>query len=235
MMILDTFKLDSATFQITYNDAYLIWDRAGEIAEQVCKIWPDLKFDDARPEKQTFKGKDVTIITGLNSSIITLTGPNSLSQGNIRLIKDTFEVWSQKLNLLELSRVSTLATYKKKFPTIKDANADLLALKMARWPNEKIFDQPMDADLNSVELFYRFQDEESFSTLRLKTEGTEYVVKLDSSYVDEPEIRRSKNVIVIAFDRGILGSVNAEKFRVDDWIKGFQHVLRRDIEKLTKA
>lgn len=106
---------------------------------------------------------------------------------------------------------------------------------MAKWPNQKIFDQPMEAELNGLELFYRFEDEASFSTLRIKAQQTKYNVNLEDTIIDEPNIEKTDNQILIIFDRGMLGTVNAEKFRVDAWIKGFQHVLRRDIEKITSA
>lgn len=59
-MILDTFKLHSATFQVSYPDAFDVWDRAGEIASKLTKIWPDLTLNKAQPDKQIFKGHNIT-------------------------------------------------------------------------------------------------------------------------------------------------------------------------------
>lgn len=150
-------------------------------------------------------------------------------------IAQTFETWRKALNLQELIRVSTRVTYFKEFPSIKDANAELIALNMAQWPTTKVFDQSTDSDFNSLELLYRFQDDQSFSVLKLKTEQIKYEVGLDPYFVEHSNIEKVRNRMVIDFDRGLLGSVKADKLRMDDWIKGFQHILNRDIEKVIKA
>lgn len=234
-MILDSFKTHSAIIQIQYADAFLLWDRAGEIARQISKIWPDIKFSEAQPQQQVLNGKGVSIQTSFSKSTITVSGEHAFSQLKVSQICDTFEVWCKVLELDELGRVSTRATYSKDFKSLGNANAELLALNLVRWPETKVFDQPLESERNGLEIQYRFEDEDSFSVLRLKAEQLKYEVDLDPNIFDEPEIREVKNRMIIDFDRGLLGAVNAGKFRMDEWLKGYQHILRRDIEKVLKA
>lgn len=233
-MILDSFKTHSAIIQIHYADAFLLWDRAGEIARHISKIWPDIKSSEAQPQQQTLNGKGVSIQTSFAKSTITISGEHALSQINVSHICDTFEVWRKVLELDELSRVSTRVTYSKNFESLVNANAALLALNLVRWPETKVFDQPLESERNGLDVLYRFEDDNSFSVLKLKAEQFKYEVDLDPSVFDEPEIRKVTNRMIIDFDRGLLGTVNAGKFRMDEWIKGYQHILRRDIEKVLK-
>lgn len=234
-MILDSFKLHTVIVQIQYPEAYELWDRAGAIGRQICTIWPGLTTSKGRPEQQVLVGKGMKIDTTFNKSTVTLTGEESFSQRKIQQVKETFEVWCEKLMLDNLERVSTRAMYAKDFPSIKEANAELFALNLARWPTTKVFDQPMEANRNGLEIHYRFEDENSFSVLALKAEQLKYEVDLDPSFIDESELKITKSRMIVDFDRGLLGSVNAGKFRMDDWIKGYQHILRRDIDKVIKG
>ncbi len=234
-MILDSFKLHTAIVQIHYKEAYELWDNAGVIARELSNIWPDVKISEAKPHQQVLVGKDINIDTGFTKSTITLSGERPLNKRNVQNIAQTFETWRKALNLQELIRVSTRVTYFKEFPSIKDANAELIALNMAQWPTTKVFDQSTGSDFNSLELLYRFQDDQSFSVLKLKTEQIKYEVGLDPYFVEHSNIEKVRNRMVIDFDRGLLGSVKADKLRMDDWIKGFQHILNRDIEKVIKA
>lgn len=234
-MILDSFKLETVIFQIRYSEAYRTWDHAGEIAQRLCLIWPDLKLSDGKPNSQTFRAKGVHIETSLTRSTVTLSGAESLMESKVQQLKETFEIWCEILELSNLTQISTLATFVKDFSTSKEANAELFGLNLVRWPTDKVFDQPIESDKNGLEILYRFADENSFSTLSMYVEKKTYEVDLDPTYVDDPKIRKTKNQMLIKFDRGILSSVNPKKFRVDDWIKGFQHILRRDIEKVTKG
>ncbi len=234
-MILDSLKLRNVIVQLRYADAFELWDRAGAVGREFCNIWPDLQLLEGQPQQQSLKGPGVQIQTGFNQATLTLTGSNSFDQRKQQQIKDTFEIWRKILGLEEVKRISTRAIYVKELASIKELNSELINLNMVHWPTEKVFDQPMDAELNTFEIAYKFEDANSFAFLRLKTELIKFEADLDPDFVDEPEIRKTKNRLVLDFDRGLLGSVNAEKFRMDDWIKGFQHLMRRDIGKVIKA
>lgn len=234
-MILDSFKTHSATIQIFYADAFLIWDRAGEINRHISKIWPGVKITESVPQQVTLADEGVTIQTSINKSTIIISGEHALGQLKVRQICDTFEVWCKELEIDELSRVSTRVTYSKDFESLKNANAELLALNLVRWPDTMVFDQPLESDRNGLEVQYRFEDDSSFSVLRLKAEQLRYEVDLDPNLFNDPKIRKVINRMIIDFDRGLLGAVVAGKFRMDEWLKGYQHILRRDIEKVIKA
>ena len=234
-MILDQFKLHSFVFQIEYETAFVLWDCAGKISGSLQKIWPGLKLADAQPHQQDLRSDGVHIQTSLEKATISLTGANSLEAGRVQQLKETFEVWRAELELSDVKRISTRGTYLREYSSLKEANAGLLELGLVRWPTAKVFDQPLDSERNGVEVHFRFEDKESFSLLRFKAEEILYKIDLDSRFVENREIRSTKRHMVIDFDRGLLGSVSAQKFRMEEWIKGYVHLLRRDIEKITRA
>lgn len=234
-MILDTFKTHTLIFQIQYPVAYELWDRAGQVARKLSKIWPGLALREGTPQQQTLAGNGAVIQTGLEKSTVTLSGGNVFDQQKLSLLKDTVEIWRDVLEIQELTRASTRVIYVKEFTSFKEANAYLLSLRVAIWPDTKVFDQPTDSDKNGIEISHRFEDENSFAVVRIKAEQITAEVDLDPMLFDEARIKSIKNRVSIDFDRGILGSVPAQKFRADDWLKGFQHLLRRDLEKVLKG
>lgn len=231
-MLLDLYRPRSLIFQITYDEAFEIWDRAGAIGRTLYKIWPNLKVQDGQPHHQTLSGKGVVVRTGLTDSTVTLTGDSLFEAIKIKSLEDTYATWHDLLDLSILKRASTRVIYAKNFESMKAANAELFEMQLAKWPKTKVFDQPQDAELNGLEILYRFEDKDSFSLLRVKAEQIKAELELDAELFEQPVHTQTKNRLLIDFDRGLLGSVDAEKFRVTEWIKGFQHVLRRDIEKI---
>ena len=107
----------------------------------------------------------------------------------------------------------------------------LFDLNVVRWPTEKVFDQPVETPRNGVEFAFRFESESTFTILRLRAEETRFEMELDADYFDEP-LKKSLCRVYIDFDRGNLGAVDASKLSVADWLKGYVHVLRRDIPKV---
>jgi hypothetical protein len=234
-MLLDSYKPHALIFQITYDEAFEIWDRSGAMARTLRTIWPGLTLVEGRPNYQTFTGNGIATRTGLADSSVTIQRKGILDARTIASLERTYDLWREILDLTVLKRASTRVIYVKNFDTIKAANAELLGMELAVWPDDNVFDQPMDAELNGLEIAYRFEDKASFSLLRLKSEQVKTEVELDPEFFDEPVLAKTKIRLVIDFDRGLLGSVDAGKFRVTEWIKGFQHVLRRDLEKVLKG
>ena len=234
-MILDDFKLVNTIFQIQYPEAYEIWDRAGSISRQLTEIWPDLKNREAKPQQQSLSNREVHIQTGFVQTTFTLFGEKGLDELKVSRIKESYEVLRSELNLSYLERVSTRVVYAKEFRSAKEANAFILGKNLGHWPETKVFDQPLDGESNGLELHYRFEDSQSFAVLRLKAESLKFEADLDPYYVDEPDIRVTKHRVNIDFDRGTFGSDAPEKLRIDEWFKGYMHILRRDIEKVLKG
>lgn len=234
-MILDDFKLVSTIIQIEYAEAYLIWDNAGAISKKMCDIWPNLKSSDVQPNQQALSGNGVSIQTGLTKSTLTIAGSHSFDKLNTKRIKGTLDLWFDELELTELIRISMRVLYVKEFDSMLEANQLILGWNLVSWPTTKVFDQPEQSDLNGIDVAYRFEDSNSFSVLRLRAGKLKYEVDLDPALVENAEVRVTKKRTIIDFDRGLLGAVDVDKFRIEEWLKGYQHILRRDIEKVIKV
>jgi hypothetical protein len=162
-MILDQFTLHSVIVQMVYEDAFIIWDRAGDIARGMSRIWPGLKLVDGQPNQQTLTAPGVQILTGLRTSTFTVRGAKALDQTHTRQINDSCSLLRDSLELENFQRVSARSVYVRKFENIKDANSAVTALGLLKWPNERVFDQPADSDQNGAEILFRFENKTSFT------------------------------------------------------------------------
>lgn len=234
-MILDSYSLTALVFQIQYADCFELWDRAGSVARGLLDIWPDVKLIEGQPQQQTLRGEKVEIQTGFRQSTITLRGIKTLDQRTVKQLSETFEVWRERLGLRSLSRVSARACYAKKFDDLGAANQHLRDLGLVRWPKQRVFDMSDAPAVGGFDLTYRFDDSSQFSTVRVRSETVKYEATLDADFVETPNISKTFYRAAIDFDRGALGSVDAVKLRIEDWFKGYLHVMRRDIDKVVLA
>ncbi len=208
-MLLDSFKLHNLVFQVQYENAYAIWDGAGAIAQKLSSVWPSLTLNDGLPNQQTLTGDGVQIQTGLSTSTVTITNSKALDGHHAQLLTKTFDVWRSELMLTKLKRLSTRIVFEKGCSSIGDANAYFLSRNLVKWPTTKVFDQAIDAAQNGIDLQFRFEDEKSFSVLRVRAEKLKMDVNLDPYFFEEHKLSKEKNRAVIDFDRGLLGSVDA--------------------------
>ncbi|MFN0313483.1 MAG: hypothetical protein ACKVQA_00360 [Burkholderiales bacterium] len=236
-MILDSFKIRQLIVQVRYAHAIELWDHAGSVNRRVQKIWPGVEVvgEAVQPNNIVLKNDKVQVDTGLEQSTISLGKLTTLDQHTSQQIVDTFVAWRHELNLTKLTRVSSRVLYVKELPTLGEANQELFKLNLCRMPPTKVFDQPTDSPLNTFVLVYRLEDEASFAFLRLHTEGVKLELKADSEFTTLKDTSEVKNRLIVDFDRGLKQPTDAASFRMDDWLKGFMHVLRRDVEKVLKA
>lgn len=234
-MLLDELRLHSVIFQLQYPIAYEIWDSSGRISRRLTGIWPDLRIAQAEPNRVSLVGRGVSIRSEPNAATLVLRGLKTLDTRSSLQVRDAVEIWKEELQLRELKRVSMRVNYVKEFSSFREANLAIFAMNLVRWPSRMVFDQPTDGSKNGVEVTYRFEDEAAFSVLRVRAEGLAIEQEVDPDFFDEPSIKREKNRMNIDFDHGFLKPMEAGKFRADEWIKGYMHILRRDIEKVLKG
>ncbi len=230
-MFLDDFKLISLTLQIQHPRCFDVWDNAGSIAMGMLKIWPELELAEGTPNQQVLRAPGVQVQTGFSVSSVFLSKIAAIDSGNVGRLTEAYKNWRSGLKFERLARASSLLRYGKTFDSIEDANAALRKLDLVRWPSGKIFDQPEDGAHNVPEITFKFEDSKSFSFLSFKTEKLKYGYKLDPPFEKE-DVSSEINRLVVEFDRGLLGSIDANRFIIDEWFKGLQHVFRRDIERI---
>jgi hypothetical protein len=230
-MLLDTFTSHSLVVQVSYEDAFELWDGAGEIARRLSDLWGGLKVAEGTPQQQVLKGSDIIVNTSFNNGILTMLRDRASPSKSSEQVKASFDIWRDVLELKAVHRVSARSVFHRKFPTLGEANKFVTGLGLVRIPQSQVFNQDQDAELNGVSVSYRFQDDKAFSVLRVKAERAKFHAELDREFVDEA-IEVEKCRVVIDFDRGTLGSTDAAKLRLDEWLKGYQHLMRRDIPKV---
>jgi hypothetical protein len=232
-MLLDTFKLHTMTVQVSYANCYELWDKAGAIARRLAAVWPGADLDKGTPNEQILRTPTASIQTAFLASTVTLQKPK-LDGGTLAQLAQTFDVWRSELALEKLTRVSCRSRYVKDFSTPKAANEFVIGMGLAPWPEGRIFDQPVGGKGNSLEIAFRFEDEASFAVVRVGAEHLLVEMKSHPDIENEP-VKKEKHRAFIDFDRGLLAEIDARALRLDEWLKGYQHLLRRDLEKVLRA
>src|SRR5690606_3311061 len=117
---------------------------------------------------------------------------------------------------------------------LAEANEFLLGLGLVKWPTSKVFEQDPRSGQNGFECSYRFQDELGFVVLRMKAEDLRFSADLDPDFFEEPLSSRRCSA-VLDFDRGSFGDIDAKAFNPGEWLRGYFHILRRDLPKVVEG
>jgi len=197
----------------------------------MARVWGELKIKHPSPNQQVLEGQSVQLILGIEQSYITVKSDRALDSTTKDKLHASVIAIRDSLSLSEFTRVSARVSYGIYSETIAEANALARSFSCINWPEQKVFGQAKDSDENGVSFSFRFQDKTSFSVVEVKTEEATFHVDHDSVLNVGP-IDKKQCACLVEFDRGTFGPIDASRLRVIDWIEGFVHVMRRDIDKV---
>lgn len=228
-MKLADFKMRQIVFEIRYDSAYVLWDRAGAIAKEISRLWPGLELDEGKPNSQSFSDDIVTVNTGLTSSYVAIRQPKKILEF-AEQIAQTTDVWVSFLDLTKLSRVGTRVMYGKEYDTREGASKAVVDLGLVKFPEPPFFNHkelPKQCDLRL------YWEEEGLQTqIIIKPERHE--LKMVASLPGRPieKKREFSDAVLLDIDRATRGTIELSKFDVAEWLKGINHLVSRDVDRI---
>lgn len=234
-MLLDSMRLRSVHFQIRYSPAFELWDSAGAISRAFSTAWGGLKVDEGQPNRISLTKKGVVVRTELDNSLIALDTPETVDARS-RVISEAVAIWRDHLRLEVFSRISMRVEYVKTFPSLSDAANAVRALGLVNWPSQKVFGQDESGSKNNLDCSLRFEDDVAFSVVRTRAESVrmEYEIHPDFGG-NESRVQKELHRMVVDFDRGTTQPMKSRDFIAEEWLRGYFHVLRRDLPKVVQA
>lgn len=228
-MRLADFKMRQIVFEIRYDSTYVLWDRAGAIAKEITRLWPSLELDEGKPNNQVFSDDQVTVSTGLSSSYISIKQPKNILEF-AEQIATTTDVWISLLELQRITRVGTRVMYAKEYDTREQAGKAVIDLGLVNFPASPFFnhkEMPKQCDLRL------YWEEEGFQT-QVIVKPERHELKVVGGLPDRPveKKRESSDVVLIDIDRATRGTVELSRFYVVEWLKGMNHLVSRDMDRI---
>lgn len=229
-MEITDFNIRQVVFEIRYDDTYILWDRAGSIAEETAKLWPGVRIVEVAPNQQALRSDDATIVTGVNSSHVAILGPNSIVQFATQM-EETVSIWAKFLNLKKFTRVGTRIMYTRPYDSQESASQAIVNLGLVRFPASPIFNHKNELHASDIRLYW--QDDVSQTQVIIKSEHYELDIP---GLPDKPREKQKKtaDVMLLDIDRATRGVVELSKFRVGDWLEGVRHLVSRDAGRILR-
>lgn len=214
---------------MNYAPAYLLWDRAGEIARRLSKLWPDWKLEQAQPGVITARAGSARLNTALDASFVNIQSPKAFSSFSEQ-IANSFQIWTELLEIRSITKIGGRAIYIKDLKTREEANSEYQELGLANWPTRDVFNIRMDSSLNSGSIHYQIEDDASSVAVRIAP--TFNVIEIDNSEFPELSGKKEIHRLIVDVDRQTKKTTEADRFSPNDWLKGYHHLLNRDLSAI---
>jgi hypothetical protein len=226
-MDLSHFDLQSVSFEVRYNQAYFLWDRAGSLWQAVRKSAPTIKLTESIPTKIAGTiDRRFQVSVELEKVLVIAFPPPSTLDDYMALCRNLLSAAVDILEIKVFSRIGLRTIYQRNFRSSEEAAVALLSTGIMKAPEGKHFgiEGPpklphyairLDGDNLGIQVNFRAQERK---------------IRIDVPMGETALESVEKDIFELNYDLDYytIGTVDVGQFRASDWIPNAVRVIRRD-------
>lgn len=223
----DHLILKQATIEIRFNDAYLLWDRAGFIWSEANSKFPNMKPVTVTPNEVKFMSDNrFEFSLNLDKAHIIDTRPSPSLKELQEHAEYFIDLVTDSLSLNIFSRIGFRLIYQKNFPDKLMAASALLSKKIISAPDDKLFNIKGSASMPRYSIVWEGETAATKVTIAAQNKKIDFD---GLSGVDEiPSVHIEKSEIIYDIDYYTLKNISKGQFNTKDWIQQIYHIIKRD-------
>ena len=224
---LSSFKLNQATMEIRFNNAYTLWDRAGQIWSKASSKWSNLKMGKAEPMVTKFLVDDryeLSIKLDV-AHLIDLTPSSNLKEfmANaelfVTLVADT-------LDITEFTRLGFRLIYCKRFPNKTEAADSLISTKMISVLSGKHFN--IEGKVLMPNYSLRWEGVSMGVRVALLARDKKIDLNVNPGMEEITPVHVERSELIYDIDYYTLKNTKKGQLNVKEWISQAYHLVKRD-------
>jgi hypothetical protein len=229
---LDQFTLWTATFEVRYDTAFLLWDHVGSVWAEVKKQYPETAVEQASPNQVRVAVDDRTQgVVSVDRAFFTVSKPKSDLRELQSLADVFFPVLFERIDISTLTRIGLRVIYGKEF-TGRRAAADFLATQVPL-PNLKGKYLNVEGSIFDPETYFVYEGEALAFSIRVKAQEMNIKLTVPVEFEDLLSAAKGRrSTATVDIDYFAHGATPVASFSAAALIEGWLHLIRRDIRKV---
>jgi len=228
---LSAFRRTQVILEVRFDEAYLLWDRAGAIWSVIARQFKAIKHTGVAPNQATFFGDDrFAMAVALDRASITDHRP----QGSLDRTFDVFAAFIENvaggLNLPAFTRVGNRYLHAIDCKSMEDARRKAQAMFPSAAPQKKLF--TLDASSIAPALKIEGDDGELGCTAQVypNEQKIDFTPPPDVAAMGVEKTQKTLYQLVFDIDFYTKKSVKVESFEPKAWLMGWQKTISRDAD-----
>lgn len=230
--LLDLFKLERAVLEVRYPGAYLHWDRAGALWTEMTRKWPDLTNVKGTPVQTVFArpGKHQLAVEMQQARIIEFL-PHSSLKSFAESAAWFVDVVVRSLEIHTFTRVGLRQIFFLRSSGSEKAAETVLESGLLKIPDSGFLGMQQRRVL-FPEYAVRCEGEATGARVSLKAIQRSFEREPEPMIGETEPWREEQFGVEYDVDYFTTKQADIEQMKLDEWIRGAVHVLRKDTESL---
>lgn len=221
-------KLSELHFEMRYEFAPLLWDRAGSIAHNMLRQFPTLKNAEASPSRVAFNlERRASFAIEIEKCVLSHLDPTKNWNETLFLAGELNALTSETLRIPTYKRVGVRLIYSRYFPTEEDSWKYVTQWGRFFQPSEALFNIK-SASTASPDFKIELRDDSNAVIVRVYSFSHRLDITPPLNFVGSENITKEEHRASLDFDFYTRQSVNTEDFNASRWLEEKLHLSRRD-------
>jgi hypothetical protein len=223
------FKVTSATCELRYENAYLIYDRTGQVFHDIRGLYTNFQVVNATPNQTIFQSDEGAFALELSQSRFSTTKPDPSLEKFATNCKSFFDSVTVLLDIRVFTRVGLRVFFRKDFKEINEAKAALHSLRVVNLKAEERF----GAASAPHEVSLRWEGSQVGAILRLTAQSGKIDLVLPPELeAEKTEIHKSFHGLIIDVDYYTVAPVERSQFDASAWILRSVRTIKKNIDTI---
>jgi uncharacterized protein (TIGR04255 family) len=232
-LTIDDFKPFSVTCELRYKSAYLIYDRTGQVLEDLRNTFTDIAVSTAGPAQTAFMAEEGTFTLELGACRFTTSRfDNKNAETFAKHCAAFFDAVTNQLQINVFTRIGLRYIARKEFKTLDESKAALASMALVNLKPTKRF----NSSDSPTEMFFRWEDAQIGAYVRLRAETTE--IKFPSTpelqdYV--PKVDKKLHGLTLDIDYYTVAPVEREQWNSLEWLQQKLRIVRKEADGILQG
>lgn len=228
-MPLSDFKLEQLSFQISYETAFYLWGRAGEVWGQMRRSYPEVKPTSGTPTKVVATNGNNELGVELDKAYVIAHHPASASTFAASL--DEFvAIVTRVLEIETLTRVGLRVIYSRKMATLAAAADVALSLGIMSEPKELRFG--FDGAVTGTDWMLEWTGNAIGANVRIRTDRRQFQMTPSPGVTEVTAMDVKTDRLLADVDYFTTAPMELGQLRPSLWTTEAAQLVRRNLTKL---
>jgi hypothetical protein len=226
------FQLSRAVCETRYENAYMIYDRTGELIQRCSTLFTDVKVIVAQPDKSAFQADEGSFALELGASrFISEKAASGLEAFSVSC-KQYFDLVTDLLQVKVFTRIGLRVIVRKKTKDKDEAKELLKSLKLPTLRSQMRFGASEDPE----EVIFRWEGSEIGALVRLRAETTTVDVVLPPELeISESKIHQSVTGLTLDVDYYTVAPVERSQWDAGAWIPQALRYIKKETNDILQG
>ena len=228
----DDFSPATLTCELRYKSSYLLFDRTGQILEELRGSFTDINTVIGTPQQTTFASAQGTVVLELGACRFTTGELEKGVESFARLSKSFFDAVTTQLEISSFARIGLRYILRKEFKNASDSKAALAAMNLPNLKSAKRF----NISEGPAEILFRWEDTQIGASVRLKTETLEIKINAPPEFrAHLPIVDKKVAVLTLDTDYYTVASVDRDQWDAQEWVLQKIRIIRKEVDDILQG